>query len=575
MSKSENLITSNLICIKGISKKMSTILNKLTIYDAPGLRSRTMTIEQRKILVGKVNDYLTNATKEQKLTFNQVEMWVRQIEFWRLEGISQDTAYIFASAGLRSIFDLAKCDVDKLYPVLKSLADSQLADYELDDKDKIKSYIEDAKKLAASSNRSISSDLFNIGRYYQLERKIDASTVNTFMQLGIFTAADLIENYSQNTIVGEYRAFERIYRKLYTTNPPTQNQLLQYYNAAQEYVKNMTNGNGYSVEKARDMILTPAEGENCIEEWGHSPEYLFTYKSSYSSAPVDNNYNIIKQGLEELVIDECAPLPSTIKGTVLYDDGIGGSPNGGYKPERDVRVELEGLMVPVVDVAQSLANPTCVTIENVEFTFILPEHYNLKTTVQFIFYLYGETHKISYNASTILANVSSNNDGSLTVVMPEPFRLNACTLCSRNEINKDDGALPSVKLMGNDEKSVHLTSDTLPERIFNYSMVCRMTNPDVKSETDYNSEFKESTRSRIRMRSAINISKYRDGGLNIASELGFGYVLNMQQVWLPDGYALEICFILLFWLRAKNRGLLLMNQQMNTLLKTKAAQLIA
>ncbi len=534
------MITSNLISIKGISKKMCEYLNRLRIYDAPGLRCRTMTIEQRKILVGKVNEFMANAPKEQQLTLNQVEMWVRQVEFWRLESISQDTAFMFASAGIRSIFDLAKCDINKLYPVLQSLAGSQLSNHELESKDKVNGYIEEAKRLAGSSVRSVSSDLFNIGNYLKLDRKIDASTVNTFMQLGIFTAADLVENYTPNTITSEYHIFKRIYQKLYTTTPPAPNHLVQYCQAAKEYLNNMTNAEGYSVAKAKDMTLLAAEDENCIEEWGYSPEYLFTFKSSYSATPTDNNYNIIKQGLEELVIDECAPLPSVIKGTVLYDDGIGGSPNNGYKPERDVLVELEGLMVPVVDVAQSMVNPTCVTLENGEFTLVLPEQYNLKTTVTFIFNLYGETHKISYNASQLLANVSASSKGGdeLTVVMPEPFRLNACTVCSRNQLDKGEGALPSVKLMGNDEKSVHLTSDTLPERIFSYSMVCRMTNPDVKNERDYDSESDESNLARMKMRSAINISKYRDSGLNIASELGFGYVLNMQQVWIPDGYAL-------------------------------------
>lgn len=540
MGKGEKLITSNLISIKGISKKMCEYLNRLRIYDAPGLRCRTMTIEQRKILVGKVNEFMANAPKEQQLTLNQVEMWVRQVEFWRLESISQDTAFMFASAGIRSIFDLAKCDINKLYPVLQSLAGSQLSNHELESKDKVNGYIEEAKRLAGSSVRSVSSDLFNIGNYLKLDRKIDASTVNTFMQLGIFTAADLVENYTPNTITSEYHIFKRIYQKLYTTTPPAPNHLVQYCQAAKEYLNNMTNAEGYSVAKAKDMTLLAAEDENCIEELGYSPEYLFTFKSSYSATPTDNNYNIIKQGLEELVIDECAPLPSVIKGTVLYDDGIGGSPNNGYKPERDVLVELEGLMVPVVDVAQSMVNPTCVTLENGEFTLVLPEQYNLKTTVTFIFNLYGETHKISYNASQLLANVSASSKGGdeLTVVMPEPFRLNACTVCSRNQLDKGEGALPSVKLMGNDEKSVHLTSDTLPERIFSYSMVCRMTNPDVKNERDYDSESDESNLARMKMRSAINISKYRDSGLNIASELGFGYVLNMQQVWIPDGYAL-------------------------------------
>lgn len=203
MGKGEKLITSNLISIKGISKKMCEYLNRLRIYDAPGLRSRTMTIEQRKILVGKVNEFMASAPKEQQLTLNQVEMWVRQVEFWRLETISQDTAFILASAGLRSIFDLAKCDIAKLYPVLQSLAGSQLSNYELDSKEKVNGYIEDAKRLAASSARSVCSDLFNIGQHYKLDRKIDAGTVNTFMQLGIFTAADLVENYTENTIISE------------------------------------------------------------------------------------------------------------------------------------------------------------------------------------------------------------------------------------------------------------------------------------------------------------------------------------------------------------------------------------
>ncbi|WP_051538200.1 Ig-like domain-containing protein [Butyrivibrio proteoclasticus] len=97
-------------------------------------------------------------------------------------------------------------------------------------------------------------------------------------------------------------------------------------------------------------------------------------------------------------------------------------------------------------------------------------------------------------------------------------------------------ALPSVKLMGNDDNAVYLPTDTAPARMFNYSMMQRLVEPRISRNNQ--------TYTRQKMTEALDVMKFKKNlyenqeDIAVATSLGIGYLLNMHQAWVPDGYAL-------------------------------------
>ncbi len=97
-------------------------------------------------------------------------------------------------------------------------------------------------------------------------------------------------------------------------------------------------------------------------------------------------------------------------------------------------------------------------------------------------------------------------------------------------------ALPSVRLMGEGSEAVYLPTDTAPSRVFNYSMLQRLVEPEIaKNDTVF---------TRAELNHPIDVMKYKEDLYNaprnvpVATSLGIGYVLNMHQAWIPDGFAL-------------------------------------
>ena len=101
-----------------------------------------------------------------------------------------------------------------------------------------------------------------------------------------------------------------------------------------------------------------------------------------------------------------------------------------------------------------------------------------------------------------------------------------------NERMDLEKALPKVKLMGNDDKVIRLSTDTAPSRIYSYSMLQRLVEPEI------------STGERQTLSQAIDVMDFKESMITKidsyphASTLGMGYVLNMHQAWVPDGFAL-------------------------------------
>ena len=97
-------------------------------------------------------------------------------------------------------------------------------------------------------------------------------------------------------------------------------------------------------------------------------------------------------------------------------------------------------------------------------------------------------------------------------------------------------ALPSVKLMGDGKNEVYLPTDTAPSRMFNYTIVHRLVEPQLKANNEIST--------RCKLNKALDVHSFKESLYNnqhdlaLASTLGIGYALNMHQAWVPDGFAL-------------------------------------
>ena len=149
-----------------------------------------------------------------------------------------------------------------------------------------------------------------------------------------------------------------------------------------------------------------------------------------------------------------------------------------------------------------------------------------------------------------IAVTSSNSEALNTSIQIERYLINFLSTPMDSEfedafvINQSDfedsslhpRALPSVKLMGDGKNEVYLPTDTAPSRMFNYTMVHRLVEPQLKKNGI------KSTRTKLN--EALNIHNFKEKlcnnheNLALASTLGIGYALNMHQAWVPDGFAL-------------------------------------
>ncbi|MDO4191545.1 MAG: DUF4332 domain-containing protein, partial [Bacteroidales bacterium] len=135
--------------------------------------------------------------------------------------------------------------------------------------------------------------------------------------------------------------------------------------------------------------------------------------------------------------------------------------------------------------------------------------------------------------SSIDVVVSTIEGANLDNEVDEGFVVYMDAFCN---VELTSSALPSVKLMGEGTKAVHLPTDTCPSRVFRYSLLQRLVEPQL---IRFDKEDKRKKLDRpidvmdFRQTMARNPDQYAQMG-----SLGIGYVLNVHQAWVPDGYAL-------------------------------------
>ena len=124
----------------------------------------------------------------------------------------------------------------------------------------------------------------------------------------------------------------------------------------------------------------------------------------------------------------------------------------------------------------------------------------------------------------LTAVIKGDGDMDALVVIDEVFK------SERTDLEK---AMPRVKLMDTDEAAVRLSTDTAPSRIHKYSMLQRLVEPNISNTNSRQSLVNPIDVMYFKKKLSDNPNLYPQ-----ASSLGMGYILNMHQAWVPDGFAL-------------------------------------
>ena len=142
LKKSEKgLPGTSLMPIKGISSSLKSFLGLLGIFDVPGLLVSGSTRAERENLANRMS-----------IDTRLVDSWVKQADLWRVPGMTTNIAYLLVLAGVRCVEDLAEVDIEKAFPIMKSI-ESTYPDFTPFTKAELEQVIIQAKKTSKDSSR--------------------------------------------------------------------------------------------------------------------------------------------------------------------------------------------------------------------------------------------------------------------------------------------------------------------------------------------------------------------------------------------------------------------------------------
>ena len=260
-----------------------------------------------------------------------------------------------------------------------------------------------------------------------------------------------------------------------------------------------------------------------LSEDDKAPAYLMDQIKIRNASMSQDNFSVIQNGfasLGTLGLSRYRPLPSKIRGQVVCKKGtiLAGAP--------DQLVEISGFLSSGHDSTDTAPAPSSYTDDQGRFELTMPDAYCFKEVVTFRVRTRDNSYSFIKNASDII-NLQLDDDNA--VELESPFIVDG----SHIETKVTARALPSVALMGEGDKIIRLSSDTAPSRIYSYKILNRLVEPKLSRGSN-----------RLGVTAAIDVDRFQDN-LKIEptyvykmSSLGIGYVLNMHQAWVPDGFAL-------------------------------------
>ncbi len=562
--------TDSLLPIVGISRKMQAkLLSQCNIYDARGIMVKCATKAQRESIAEKVG---TN----EKLVYS----WLKQVNLWQLYGMTADMAYLLVQAGVRDIEDLAKVDINKIKPILNALVACQV-DFIPASDDVLQNLINEAQKYVGESSPS-NDDEKEVKNALEQIQFFLSSTKGQEDYYGLqlhyhHTAGEIYEkflpiieekiNNRNNSIANKLSvaiehtdsAPEHLFREeAKSAFSQIQQGLSDIKNSLKDILEigfvlplpRVLRGHVYHASSTRPCADFEVELIGVVSATSNKDE---SDKNPCAITDSEGNFAIIlperysfKEEVRLIVRDKVS---RTSEEHCLTVSDIISSANeqfDQFMKENDNQIDnawsiRRGTMVkPKEDAYLAFKDKYCKQNKGAEETKCR-EAFNTEYSLfleEFDRYLnsYREYFKSDYGYNLFLskgnlleATVTSrsfgkNGEGATGIVFKGHM--------TEREITK---AMPKVKLMGNEDGNViYLSTDTTPSKIYNYSMLQRLVEPEIYPPSS----------TRIDIKAPVSFEEMKKGlytdphNYPQMGSLGVGYVLNMHQAWVPDGFAL-------------------------------------
>ena len=522
MAKSEDL--STLIPIKGISyARKKELARNCSIYDISGLLAQGRTFENRKAIAEGLD-----------IDVRHVTNWLMQADLWRVYGMTSDLAYALVLAGIRCVADLARASAAKLTPAITPIfvANPELegvTDGQLD------SIILSAKTVDENGKNGIGytlsldgegleepTHLFGSDLLANLTMKSDSEIISEGLaSLQDITIALPLPHTLSGCVKMRHKGSKDADAEM---APDILVTVSGIANPSEQKTENDKGLNCYTDGDGKFLITLP-------------DKYNMQEKITFTLSQGGYKQTFIKQS-SELIDKVYIPGSKTADGKVLYANELIAKFDELEVINRDViRLEQELETLLLIKAKQDSGKWSCTDEEHA----FVEEHDKKKLesgletkkrerdkVLEVIYGADATTNDYEKTLTNLLSRTNLDANVGDFILIHEIFTSTG---------NDKPRALPSVKLMGEGDDIVRLPTDTAPSRMFSYTMLQRLVEPNVTPPIRPGEE-------RVRLQNPIDVSAYKksmaENPENVpqASSLGIGYVLNMHQAWVPDGFAL-------------------------------------
>jgi len=532
-----------LLRIKWISPDDLSKLREYDIYDVPGLLVKGKTQEQR--------DELASFLGKPVSTINS---WVKQADLWRVDGMTPDMACLLVQAGIRHAADLANVDPDKAIPIIRKLHELQSGLLSLTEDDLFLLSVL-VKKAGDLTGFSINQNKFDHLIISQIDERKEPLTeleikniliqskhifslgIETYEKEPAFLFRTEKEEKSSGKIIREGLDFLKditlelplprvISGNLFMRKIGQKDFSKTFFPDALVEISGITcpssdkteggSPSGYADSEGRFRVFLP-EGYNFQENI-----VITVAKGRFKQNFIRSASEIIASVKEQGIIGDYDKLDS-IDRTIEKEKS---------KLAHLVDLEEEVTKTYLYSKAEINALKEEIKYWKEQKPKVEKKLTELNAQRDEIIEKIRDYDSTTNDLEQTLINLKNSNEleariGDI-VVIKEIFE------GQRTDLEK---ALPTVKLMGNDDQAIHLSSDAAPSQIFNYGMLQRLVEPAIAPPVS-------SSQARQTLTNPVDVVRFKQSlyenpdDYPQMSTLGIGYVLNMHQAWIPDGFAL-------------------------------------
>ena len=596
-------VSTSVIPIKGISKVTQLKLKDLGIYDIAGLLSKGKTQEKRNRLAYDLD-----------VDVKLVNVWVKQANLWRVDGMTTDVAYLLVQIGVRNPEDLSKVDEEKAYPIMERLVLAQ-PDFYLIDKAKFVNLIKAAEgvELHSCADQGTFAAALRKAMQGQTTALTEAQIIELFRNSKhIAPTALTIETgdeeptylFKDGYIPLEYRTNGTIIREglEFLENVPWAlplpyaisgrifgeelrnpgyfksgypNLLVEISgiissttdkNDKEKTPSAYTDGNGKfriilpeKLNLQEGILITVSDG-SCKQK------FLKSASDIINAVPQQEILNLFYQLKAIWDILHYKDTLTVQKDMLVHDKSlitsliteieIRKTNNHDSFPTNKDRQDWADLKERLSGIEKKLADIEEIKYENEEN--LVTTYSNIQSDIVNKYNaLRLSTQPFTNNLEKILQHlVASGNqyEAELQKYVPKLDSKGKPVMLSDGETPElepirelviiDDvfrgittglaRVFPSVKLLGEGDTAIHLPTDTAPSRVFTYGMLQRLVEP-ILGPVGVTRRKLEKPVDVMFFKSQLYTSPENYPQM---SSLGIGYVLNMHQAWVPDGFAL-------------------------------------